>query len=113
MAETKNGAAKKATPAPQITKQAAEKPKAGDQLENSPFPVSVDRNGNRKMIPTEMVDFKYGAGSRFHEEGYVQSMHTILAESFSARKKGVIIGETKKVKTPKKYAGAQDAPTDN
>lgn len=94
---------------PKITVKAHPKYEKGQQFENSPFPVSVDRDGNRKVIPSEMLDFKYNGNSTYHAAGYIESMHTILAESLSARGKGEIIGETKKAKVPKKFAAAKDA----
>lgn len=74
-----------------------EKLQEGDQVQGSPFPVKVDAQGNRKVIPAEMVDFQWSGKLRHGiKSGDVTSMHTIAAEQLAARQKGTIVGKTEK-----------------
>lgn len=96
-------------PQKKVTVQAAQKAKEGEQYENSPYPVKVDRAGNRKFIPTEMVKFRFNSNNKHVAEGTEENLHTFHAEDLSARGKGEILGKAEMPEVPKKYKGSTDA----
>lgn len=92
--------------APKITQRAQEQPKAGDKIENSPYPVKTDKQGNRLVIPSEKVKFKFSGNNTHVSAGTTEVLHTILAEDLSARGKGEILGKADEVEIPGKYEAA-------